>query len=319
MKFEKIKTKIEGYFSETNQIKRIVLYAAIALGLAVVSFAGYYYWDRYVKLGDQSPISRSITELEELVRQHPDDTELRMALAESYLVDRNYSKAMAQASEVLVSYPDNDRAMFVVGIASASEEKWEQAVPPLEKFVEIRSKAPTANMDTSLETALYFLGSSYINLNRHQDAIPALTQAVKINATDADAFYLLGQAYAQDGQHEEAVRSYGEAARFVPDFVEAYQGMAESYTALGKADYASYARGMVSFSMKDYETARIELEKATLTLTDFAPAFIGLGLTYEELGDLKSAEASLIIALQIEPDNFTASQALGRVQAAIGN
>jgi tetratricopeptide (TPR) repeat protein len=319
MKFEKIKTKIEGYFSETNQIKRIVIYAAIALGLAVVSFAGYYYWDRYVKLGDQSPISRSISELEELVRQHPDDTELRMALAESYLVDRSYSKAMAQASEVLISYPDNDRAMFVVGISAASEKQWEQAVPPLEKFVEIRSKASTANLDTSLETALYFLGSSYINLNRYQDAVSALSQAVKINATDADAFYLLGRAYTQNGQHEEAILSYGEAVRFVPDFVEAYQGMAESYTALGKTDYASYARGMVSFSMKDYEAARVELEKAIQSLTNFVPAYIGLGLTYEELGDLKSAEASLITALQIEPDNFTASQALGRVQAAIGN
>jgi tetratricopeptide (TPR) repeat protein len=319
MKFADLKTKIESYFSKSNQVRRIVIYAAIALGLVIVSFGGYYYWDRYVKLGDESPISRSINELEELVRLHPDDTELRMALAESYLVDQSYAKAMEQASEVLISYPDNERAMFVVGIASASEEKWEQAVPPLEKFVEIRSKAPTANMDTSLETALYYLGSSYINLNRYQDAIPALSQAVKINATDADAFYLLGRAYTQNGQHEEAVLSYGEAVRFVPDFVEAYQGMAESYTALGKADYALYARGMVSFSTKDYEAARVELEKATLSLTDFAPAFIGLGLTYEELGNLTSAEASLITALQIEPDNFTASQALGRVQAAIGN
>ncbi len=318
MKFAELKTRLEGFFSEANQVKRIVIYTAIALGLAIVSFSGYYYWDRYVKLGDESPIARSIGEMEELVRQHPDDIELRMALAESYMVDRNYPKAREQASAVLEVYPDNERAMFVVGVAAASDENWEQAIAPLEKFVEIRSKSPNAAMDTSLETVLYFLGSSYIHLDRYQDAIPALSQAVKINATDADAFYLLGQAYAKSGQHEQAVKNYEEAVRFVPDFTEAYQGMVESYTALGSLDRASYARGMVSFSMKDYEAARIELEKATLTLTDFAPAYIGLGLTYEELGNLASAEASLIVALQIDPNNFTASQALGRVQAAMG-
>jgi superkiller protein 3 len=318
MKFAELKSKLEGFFSEANQVKRIVIYTAIALGLTIVSFSGYYYWDRYVKLGDESPISRSISELEELVRQHPDDAELRMALAESYLVDQNYTKARELALAVLSTYPDNERAMFVVGISAASEENWEQAMPPLEGFVAIRSKSPNANMDTSLETALYFLGNSYIHLDRQQDAITALSQAVKINATDADAFYWLGHAYAKNSQHEEAVQSYAEAVRFVPDFVEAYQGMAESYTALGNLDRASYARGMVSFAIKDYESARVELEKATLALTDFVPAFIGLGLTYEELGDLKSAEASLIKALQIEPNNFTASQALGRVQAAMG-
>ena len=109
MKFEELKTKIESYFSEANQVKRIVIYAAIALGLAIVSFSGYYYWDRYVKLGDETPISRSINELEDLVRQHPDDPELRMALAESYLVDQNYAKAMEQADFEALRYIEMQR------------------------------------------------------------------------------------------------------------------------------------------------------------------------------------------------------------------
>ncbi len=317
MKFTNLMEILKGFLSETNQLKRIILYSAMALGLAIVSFSGYYYWDRYVHIGDQSPVSKSIDELEGLVREHPDDPELRMALAESYLVDNQYEKAIKQASLVLGINPENDRAMFVIGVSYASQKKWEKAVDPLEKFVAIRSKSPTANMDTSLETALYYLGNSYNNLDRYADAIPALTQAVQINPTDADAFYLLGYAYGKAGQHEKAVENYQEAVRFVPNFAEAYQGMVESYTVLNQLNYASYAKGMLAFSLKDYETARVELEKTALELPDYAPAFIGLGLTYEELGDLQSAKMNLERALQIDPNDFTAIQALGRVQAAI--
>ena len=317
MKFANLIEVLKGFLSETHQLKRIILYSAIALGLAIVSFSGYYYWDRYVHLGDQSPVSKSIDELEGLARQHPDDPELRMALAESYLVNKQYGDAIDQASAVLKVSAENDRAMFVLGISYASQEKWEQAIDPLEKFVAIRSESSTANMDTSLETALYFLGSSYVNLDRYADAIPALSQAVQINSTDADAFYLLGYASGKAGQHEKAVENYQQAVRFVPNFTEAYQGMVESYTVLDQLDYASYAKGMLAFSLKDYETARVELEKATLGLPDYAPAFIGLGLTYEELGDLKSAQTNLERAIQINPNDFTAIQALGRVQSAI--
>ena len=317
MKFTNLTEILTGFLSETNQLKRIILYSAIALGLAIVSFSGYYYWDRYVHVGDQSPISKSIDELEGLARQHPDDPELRMALAESYLVNKQYGDAIDQASEVLKVNPENDRAMFVLGISYASQEKWEQAVDPLKKFTAIRSKSPTANMDTSLETALYYLGNSYNNQGRYADAIPALSQAVQINSTDADAFYLLGYAYGKTGQHDKAVENYQQAVRFVPNFAEAYQGMVESYTALSQPDYASYAQGMLAFSEKDYETARAELEKAALGLPNYAPAFIGLGITYEELGDLQSAKTNLEHAVQIDPNNFTAIQALGRVQAAI--
>ncbi|MEW6401403.1 MAG: tetratricopeptide repeat protein [Chloroflexota bacterium] len=307
------------FLSETNQIKRIILFTGIALVIAAASFGGYYYWDRYVHLGDQSPVEKSIRELEEAVRQHPDQVDLRLALAESYMVDKRFDDAIEQASQVLTAYPDNERAMFVAGVAYANQQNWQEAIGPLEVFAAARSQLSTAGLDRSLETALYFLGQSYIETNRCEEAIQPLTQAVQINTTDADAFYLLGVAYAETDQHDKAVTSYAEAVRFVPNYAEAYQGLVTSYTALGKADEAAYARGMVAFSITDYETARLELEKASQGLPNFAPAFIGLGLTYEELGDLQSAQAALERALEIDPDNFTASQALGRVKAKMQN
>ncbi|MBI5934805.1 MAG: tetratricopeptide repeat protein [Chloroflexi bacterium] len=317
MNIRDLAKKIQNFFSETNQIRRIVIYAAIALGLALMSFGGYYYWDRYVHLGDESPVSMSINELERAAQEHPDNIEIRLALAESYMLDTQYDRAIQQASVVLNAYPDNERAMFIVGVGYASSGRPEESLAPLEKFTKIRAAAPTASLDSSLETALFYLGNSYINLGRYEEAIPKLSQALTINSTDADAFYLLGQAYTETGQHEQAVQNYQEAVRFVPNFAEAYQGMAESYTALDRPEYAAYARGMVAFSKGNYSAARRDLEHAAQTLSDYAPLYVGLGLACEELGDLASAEAHLKRALEIDPYDFTATQALGRVQSVM--
>lgn len=305
---------VPGILAETNRLKRAIVSLAAVLVLSVLAFVGYYYWDRYIHLGDESPVEKSVRELEKAVSQHPQDVELRLALAETYMLGARYDKAGEQAAQVLKAYPDNERAMFILGVSYASQQEWEQAIGPLEQFSSLRSKRPTAGMDNLLETALYYLGKSHNALGRYTDAIPALSQAVKINPTDADSFYELGVAYARAGEFEKAIQSYENAVRFVPNFLEAYQGMVESYTALNQPKYAAYARGMVYFSSKDYASARNELEKAVQELPDYAPAFIGLGLACEELGDLLSAEVNFQRALQIDPNNFTALQALGRVQ-----
>jgi tetratricopeptide (TPR) repeat protein len=75
---------------------------------------------------------------------------------------------------------------------------------------------------------------------------------------------------------------------------------------------------MQAFSLKDYDIARTNLEEAVARLPEFASAYIGLGLTYEQLGDLESAQAILQRALELDPGNLTITQALGRIETTTG-
>jgi tetratricopeptide (TPR) repeat protein len=125
--------------------------------------------------------------------------------------------------------------------------------------------------------------------------------------------FQLGLAYTQTDQHELALEQYHNAVRFVPDFAEAYHGMIASYSALDKPSYVAYARGMEAFALNDFEVAQIHLENAAASLSDFAPAFLGLGLAYEQLGDLAAAREQLLYAQQLDPENFMAENALGRI------
>ncbi len=315
---EKLKAFVrKADFSTPQGIQRMIWIVAVALLANVMLFGGYYYWDRYVHIGDKSPIELDIQHLEEAVRADPQNPDTRVALAEYYLGKEMPAEALDQANQVLEAYPEHEGALLIAGIAHTRLDQPEEALEPLEMFVSLRKDEPMAHVDKALEAAYYFLGESYLKVERPEDAAEALEAAIQITPTDADALYQVGVAYNAAGQPEKALEYFDRAVRLVPDFVEVYTGMIESYTALERLDYVSYARGMQAFSQGDYETAQTQLEYAAQVLPDYAPAFLGLALTYEQLGKLDLALISVTHALELEPDNFAAQQTLGRLQFTI--
>ncbi len=314
----KIKKALSSLNLSTPQgIQRTIWLVAAALTVNVLLFGGYYYWDRYVHLGDTSQVEISIAELEKAIRDDPNDPEKRVMLAEYYLNSNLPAKALEQTDQVLEAYPENEGALLLSGIAFVRQEQPEKAIDPLKHFVYLRKDLPLASSDKALEMAYYFLGESYLKVDRPLDAIEPLEAAIQISATDADALYQLGLAYNAAEKPEQAVVFFSRAVRLVPDFVEAYGGMIESYTTLEQPEFIAYARGMQAFSMGDFETARTHLEYAAQVLPDHSPTFLGLALTYEQLEEFDYALIAINHALELEPENFAAQQTLGRLQATV--
>ena len=300
----------------TETIQR-AFWIVLALLLAILlGFAGYYIWDRYLHAEGQDPVELGIARMEEAIYQDPQDPELRVALAESYLSVGWYTQALEQADQVLRVQPENPGASLIAGIAHVKLDQPDAALAPLHSFVAQRKDGPMARTDNALEAAYYFLGESYVRLERPAEAIPALEAALRISPVDADALYQLGLAYSGNGQPQLAVHRFQDAVRLVPDFAEVYGAMAESYAALGRPEYVTYAQGMEAFAKKDYQQALSHLERATEALPEFAPAFLGLGLTSENLGNLPRALTAIQQALALDPGDFAAQQAFGRIQAA---
>ena len=288
-----------------------------ALVTTLTTFGIYYYWDRYVHLGDESPVERNIEQMEQLIREDPQNPDKRVALAEYYLSAGMSRDALTLSQQVMDHYPDHDGALLIAGVAATRLDQPETALEPLQQFIARRQDLPMAQTDPALEAAYYFLGESYLKLDHPEEAISALESALKISPTDADALYQLGLAYQATGQPEPALKNYHQAVRLVPDFTEVYAAMIVSYQALGWSDYIAYARGMQAFTTQDYELAQTYLEQATQALPDFAPAFLGLGLTYEVTGQLDAAQRALGRALDLEPDDFATRQAFGRVKLTL--
>lgn len=303
----------------TQAIQRAVWIVFALFVVVLAAFAGYYIWDRYVYLGDKSPVELGLEHVEQAVLEDPQNVGARVALADSYLAAGQYRQALDHANQVLAAYPDNASALLIAGIAAVRLGEPEVALEPLEAFIVLRKDQPMAGVDSALETAYYFLGESYVKLNRPGDAISALDAALSISPTDADALHQRGRAYQASDQPEKALEQYHQAVRFVPDFAEVYGGMVESYAALGQSDHGAYARGMEAYSLEDYAEAQTQLELATRALPDFAPAHVGLGLTYEKLGQLEAALNLIQRALELNPGDFVAQQALGRIQNTLNS
>ena len=310
---------MSNILKETQQLNRLVWFALATLVGLALAFAGYYYWDRYVHLGDIPPLQMGVNELEAKVHSDPSSPESRLALAEVHLRNSQYEEAINQAEQVLSAYPDNDRGLLVVGLSYALNGNSASAIDPLGRFVSIHKQADMWEQDKSLEMALYYLADAYLKSGNTTQAIAALEDAIIISPADADALYMLGTAHARELKPEEALVYYQKAVRLVPSFSEAYAAMGEAYSALQKPEYLPYTQGMQAYSVKDYETARDFLTLAAANLPDFAPAFLGLGLTKEQLGELPDAKIYLERAAALDPLDFMTNNALERVRALTAN
>lgn len=314
MKISPLSTRQRSDHFLLDRITKLMVVAV--LGISII-FSAYYFWDRYAHPGDMSPVELGITHLEQVVQNNPDDQNARLSLIQYYIDNENYSEAIEQSRQVLKTYPDNAGALLLSGIAYTKTSQYQTAIDTLEQFVTLR-QAQEIRKDTVLETSLYYIGQNYLSLNQPLQAIEALNGAIEIDHTDADAIYLLGNAYVQDGQLEKAVDSYLKAVRFVPDFAEAYRGLSECYNRLHQFDMASYAQGMEAFSQKDYNKARKILEQTANNLPDFPPLFLGLALTYEQIGEFKLAQENVDRVLELDPHNISAQNVLIRIQPTQG-
>jgi len=311
-----MKLNLKALLSDTNQLTRIIILLAVVLVLAIISFGGYYYYDRYYT---SQPTKKevSLAQAEQAVRDDPQNTNKRLELAQTYLIYRRFDDALAQANQVNKSQPDNQAAWLVMGIANANNGKPADAIEPLTKYVDAHKNEDMAALDKGLESALFYLGDSYLQLGQPDKAVPPLEMVAGMSKTDADAIYKLGMAYSGIKEYEKATNMFLIATSFVPDYLEAYQAMAVDYDAMQQPVLASYARGMIAYSKKDYKTALPILIKAAQDNPGFAPTFIGLGQTYEALKDLQNARSSYQAAMNLDPTNFTASDGFQRTEAGL--
>jgi len=109
------------------------------------------------------------------------------------------------------------------------------------------------------------------------------------------------------------------ATDFVPDFTEAYLAMADSFGRLNMPEMVDYSNGMVSYSMKEYDQALELLHRSEAAKKDYAGTYVGLGFTYEALGEYENALAAYKKAIELNPANFSAINGAQRIELMLQN
>lgn len=290
-------------------LRRAILVAAGALILVCAGIVVTVARDQFFS-SSTSEAELQVGEMEQAVRDNPNDADLRVSLANAYLSEGRYDAAIEQYKEALKQNPSRVDAVFGAGLAYKQKGDAEQALAFLSNFVELNKDKPA---DERVEAAHYYLGELYLQKGDAQTAVKELQAALAIKPTDADAIFLLARAVEALGEYADAVDLYGLATTFVPDFVEAYQGMAQAADKAGDDHRATFGRAMAKLFSGDVGGGVKDLEGLVEETPDDGLAYWGLGYGYELQGKTEEAVAAYQKALAADPEQFMAEDALTRL------
>jgi predicted CXXCH cytochrome family protein len=160
-------------------------------------------------------------------------------------------------------------------------------------------------------------------------ALNEFQQAMEYSADFASGRYNLGNLYVALNRPEEAIRNYGDAIKIDDMFYPAKVNLAMLYNQLGEKDKAEvllravvkahpqlhevqYSLGLLLAEQKQYGEAARYLSTAARGIPNRARVHYNLGLLLEYLRRGPEAEAALLRALEIEPDNMDYLYAVGQ-------
>jgi tetratricopeptide (TPR) repeat protein len=294
-------------------LNRILLGLGVAIVIGVPAIALVYVLDRSVDPG--LPVAeRAIAAGEEAVRGDPNRLSNRYGLAMAYVAADRQADAITQFAEILKVEPAHRGALLGRADAYVTLGDLAAASRDFQALVDA-TEGEMAMVDPQREAAFYGLGSIALTQARPADAVVALTEAVKINRTDADALNLLGSALLQTGDTENAIKALRAALALVPaGWCEPYAQLGAAYAAAGNSAGAQYGSGMVALCEQ-----RTEEAEQVLTPLIEGPlgmdALIGLGLAAEERGDQTAAIDFYSRVYAADPTNFNAITGLNRLGA----
>lgn len=170
-----------------------------------------------------------------------------------------------------------------------------------------------------LAVAWIALGQAWNHAGRHEEAVKAYEQALRLDATNALARLGLGEAKIAAGRLDEAIAEFERAIRRKPAMIAAHLGMGNALALLGRNEQAleryeaalalrprspeaEFAAGFALARLGRAKEAMKRYRRAVAERPDFAAAWINLGNLLREEGQDLYAEAALQRAVGLRPD-----------------
>lgn len=191
------------------------------LVIGALAYLGYTVWRGEQQAKQGSLASRAIGNLEEMVRQEPQNPDYRVILGDAYRDTGSYAAAVDQYNAALELQGDNPGALSGLALVAMAREEWRTAEGYWQKAIEVLSKNQFAAQDLRLEKAYYYYGVTLMQVNEYEDAITYLKEALRIKRSDADTHYALAVAYRELDSTKNQRASLEAALAFVPSMPEA--------------------------------------------------------------------------------------------------
>ena len=269
--------------------------AKSALAVGNLSEAEGYY-DQTIAFGLRQLANLSVSEsrfkeatrdLDEALKFAPHDSEIIVDAAIAWFRAGDVQKARQLAQSVVADNPRHARAQNVLGRIDLYRGDFPAAIGDFQASVAL---------DADFE-ASYFLGIAYVKAKRLSDAQQWFQHLQETMGDSAALHVLIGRAYSIGHFPEPAVAEFRRAIQLDPQY--------------------AHAHGLLGYSILEfrgeeaYPQARLEFERELKLHPDDYNALLLLGISAVALRDFPAAEAALLHAKRLRPDESFAYLYLG--------
>lgn len=267
-------------------------------------------------------------ELREALEEQPDEPDLKLGLAILYLKQKRYPDAMALAEEVLLDFPSNSQALYVLGEVAFHENRFDAAIGYFKKgyqvdprpFLKLRIAKTLSKMGKN-EEALEVLENELLRDPRNIFYLKE--KAVVLNrlgrAGEALAIY---KELRELRPHDPFVRK--EAIRLAGLEKMTQETIRELEVAINMPSYENdpQLRALLAQKLKEQgslEAAAHHFLKA-FELEPFNPYFVKqAGFCYYKMNNLDEAAMALAQALRLDPDDYYVTSTLDKIHTMRGS
>ncbi|HEY0404933.1 MAG TPA: tetratricopeptide repeat protein [Pyrinomonadaceae bacterium] len=192
-------------------------------------------------------------------------------------------------SEVVSATKKSQRAtaerFYMQGLGFLSRDDCEKALPYFKR---------ATDSDPTYAEAWAQTGFCSGMLGRHEDALKASRQAIRLRPDSAESYINIGSAYAYLGQFKDSADAYKQALRLDPDNADVHYALGLTYNKMGRADD----------ELQSYKQA-VRLKP------DYASAYERLGLAYMRMNRATEAITAFRQLILLKPGDASAYDNLG--------
>ncbi len=279
-------------------------------------------WDRLADLGllpGDPEFLRARAELEELVREHPDNMDVRFALARQLAAHQVRRPAMEHLDEILRHVPEDPQAKLWMARIMSWEGDYRRALIIYDELMVsthwqselAREKARVLAWNRQHKAALKAFAraeelepgdrslplekeaKNFVWNRRHREALPVYEQLAELRPTDPEILFEIGEAYSSLGYSKTAEDYYERTLRSTPG-----HSMAADAVAFERAQQAPWAKLEYRFRKQDGFDSDFEITEhavtTALTSAEFGPRWrVGIELTesWFEFDDFNDSNA----------------------------
>jgi len=232
--------------------------------------------------------------LESALKLKPADIETQMDAAAVWFRKGEVAKAKALLKSVVTKEPNQARARGLLGRIYVYEGDPVSAIQELKASVDLQN-------DADFETG-YFLGIAYLTARKLPEASAWFQHLQSTMGESAALHMLFGRAYLVAKIPQQAIPEFRQAIKLDPKYPRAHGFLGYAY--------------LEHFQEEGYPQAREEFEKEVKLHPDEYQVQELLGIANVNLRDFPAAEAALLKAAQLHPQESSIYLYLGETYAA---